>query len=262
LHRKSFVEMKLKPKSLHYRFTNKRNYKLKTPCCGRSNADGKFVNYKGLADQFGYCHSCGQSSLPRKLYEDELGNLFYWNNKLFKYDMVETSKGEFVIQNEEFNDFKCNTNFKFIDIQVVKKSMIPNQSNNLLNFLHKKYNKESVTEVCNKYYVGTTSDGFSIFWMINKMGKVQKSKEVWYSSEGKRSNKFRVPYKNEDGYYSCLYGEHLIDQSKPIVLVESEKSAIICAIEFPQYTWLAYGGLTALTTQKLIALKNQKMMIN
>ena len=42
----------------------------------------------------------------------------------------------------------------------------------------------------------------------------------------------------------CLFGEHLlIDKTKPVAIVESEKTAIISSIYFPQFIWLAFGGI-------------------
>jgi hypothetical protein len=42
----------------------------------------------------------------------------------------------------------------------------------------------------------------------------------------------------------CFFGEHLLseDKDKPIAIVESEKSAIICSFYLPLYTWIASGG--------------------
>lgn len=42
----------------------------------------------------------------------------------------------------------------------------------------------------------------------------------------------------------CFFGEHLLagEVSKPIAIVESEKTAIICDICMPDYIWLATGG--------------------
>lgn len=50
-----------------------------------------------------------------------------------------------------------------------------------------------------------------------------------------------------DGYESkpCFYGEHLLSEypDKPVAIVESEKTAIICSICLPDYLWLATGGI-------------------
>ncbi len=46
-----------------------------------------------------------------------------------------------------------------------------------------------------------------------------------------QNRKFMVPYKNEDGYYACLFGENLIYDElkgrKTIIIVESEKTAVV-----------------------------------
>lgn len=111
------------------------------------------------------------------------------------------------------------------------------------------------------YFIGTTNDGGTIFWNINKELKVQKSKICYYQKNGKRTSKFKVPYKNEDDYYSCLFGEHLLTNNKPIILVESEKTAIVCAINFPEYNWLSYGGINGMTNEKMKVLSGNSILI-
>lgn len=79
---------------------------------------------------------------------------------------------------------------------------------------------------------------------------------------GKRTNYFKVPYKNQDGYLSCLFGEHLLkNNTKPIILVESEKTAVVASIVLPHYTWLAYVGINGLTAGKLKVLARKSIII-
>ena len=41
----------------------------------------------------------------------------------------------------------------------------------------------------------------------------------------------------------CLFGEHLlINSSSPVMLVESEKTAVVMSHFIPDYIWLATGG--------------------
>ena len=41
----------------------------------------------------------------------------------------------------------------------------------------------------------------------------------------------------------CFYGEHqLKGNNKPAALVESEKTAMIAALHYPKFNWLATGG--------------------
>ena len=58
----------------------------------------------------------------------------------------------------------------------------------------------------------------------------------------------------------CLFGEHLLPQhpDKPIALIESEKTAIICSGLMPQYLWLATGGKSQLSQEKLSVLAGRK----
>ncbi len=61
----------------------------------------------------------------------------------------------------------------------------------------------------------------------------------------------------------CLFGEHLLKQfpNKSVAVVESEKTAIIASHYCPDFLWLATGGLSNLTPQKLSILKNRKVML-
>src|SRR5690606_21438528 len=112
---------------------------------------------------------------------------------------------------------------------------------------------------------GTTKDGGTIFWSINQNYGVQKAKISYYNNEGKRTKKFKVPYKNKDGYFACLFGAHLLSESfkgsLTVVLVESEKTAIVGEILLPQYVWLAYGGINGLTETKIECLTGHKVLI-
>ncbi|MGJ5642809.1 DUF6371 domain-containing protein [Formosa sp. S-31] len=137
--------------------------------------------------------------------------------------------------------------------------------NPLLKYLRSTYGNTETEIVKELYHIGTSKHNGTIFWYINVYGKAQKAKVSFYDTNGKRTNKFKVPYKNEDGYYSCLFGEHLLGSkehySKPIILVESEKTAIVCAIRLPQYNWLAYGGINGLTDEKLKVLIGNQITI-
>jgi len=153
---------------------------------------------------------------------------------------------------------KCNT----IPFHKVNHSLLVKQSNNLIAYLIQLYGLDKVLKAVRMYYIGTSKFNWTVFWYVDKQRRVRKSKEVLYKSNGKRINKFRVPYKNENDYYFCLYGEHLLEyNTKPIILVESEKTAIVCSIQFPNYTWLAYSGINGLTSHKIKVLENLQIVI-
>lgn len=225
--------------NLNLKFSPKRNFNLITPCCNRSNKDGKFVNFKELPENYGYCHSCGRANIPL---------------------------------NSNFSITSDNTNvksdnhipLKFIPESTIWKHFHCMPENNLLQYLRKTYGSIKVDDAKETYVLGSSIDGGIFFWNINSDLKIQKAKIAYYDENGKRTNKFKVPYKNEDGYHSCLFGEHLVYdkvKGKTIVLVESEKTAIVGHILLPKYIWLAYGGINGLTETKLKPLTGHNALI-
>ena len=82
--------------------------------------------------------------------------------------------------------------------------------------------------------------------------------------------------------HHCLFGTHLVtgerltvngerlsNSPEPITLnpeptiavVEAEKTAVIMSAHYPQYLWLAAGGLTELTAQKLFPLRHHRIVL-
>lgn len=147
------------------------------------------------------------------------------------------------------------------------------ENNNFVQFLLTIYDKGAVIEAVKRYRIGTSDcwNGANIFWYLDKRKRVRSGKVMLYDkSTGKRIKKDGVPLINsmrailikkgeisEDfNQKTCLFGEHLlVDKSKEIRLVESEKTAIIASLEFPEYLWLAAGGKSFLTKERIKVLK-------
>ena len=255
-----------------FEFSNKRNFNLITPCCNKSNKDGKFASYKHLPDIYGYCHSCGVANFPPSLYKDEKGEEYIWNNikdcfepivsHLYYKNVLQTYHNN-VIQRDT-DVATSNNEPKYIQKGLVLRFFDHKPENNLLQYLRNTYGNIKVDVISKMYYIGTSKDGGTVFWNINQKQKVQKAKVSYYNPDGRRTSHFKVPYKNEDGYYTCLFGEHLIDdlnKSTPIILVESEKTSLVCSIHLPNYIWLSYGGINGLTENKLDVLIGHKVIL-
>ena len=99
-------------------FNSKRDYKLITPCCGRKNEDGKFINYKNLNQEYGYCHSCGKASLPPTIYADEKGNEYIWNELESKFQTG------FIPTKNSIANLPTISTQKFIDESIIWKYFI------------------------------------------------------------------------------------------------------------------------------------------
>ena len=60
----------------------------------------------------------------------------------------------------------------------------------------------------------------------------------------------------------CLFGEHLLnDKTKPVAIVESEKTAVIASVYFPKFIWLASGGKDGLNAEKCSVLKGRSVTL-
>lgn len=60
----------------------------------------------------------------------------------------------------------------------------------------------------------------------------------------------------------CLFGEHLlIDKTKPVAIVESEKTAVIASVYLPHFIWVAVGSLTNLNAEKCSILKGRTVTL-
>ena len=61
----------------------------------------------------------------------------------------------------------------------------------------------------------------------------------------------------------CYFGEHLLneDKSKPVAIVESEKTAVICSVYLPEFIWLACGSANNLNEARTKVLKGRNVVL-
>jgi len=101
-----------------------------------------------------------------------------------------------------------------------------------------------------KWRVGSSNNGRTDFHFVDCTGTTRNIKTFAYLSDGHR-NKDVFPYSlkhksDQEVYSMCFYGEHLLtgNEASTVCIVESEKSAVIASWKYPQYEWLATGGMT------------------
>lgn len=133
--------------------------------------------------------------------------------------------------------------------------------------------KKAVKETCELYRIGSKNDDV-VFWYINQNDEIVDGKVMRYKEDGHR-NKEKPPYflhgyvcKEGERDILPFFGEHLLSmqelKDKPVGIVESEKTAIICNIFEPFYVWLATGGKTNGTTnmrEKMRPLRGRKVFV-
>lgn len=163
----------------------------------------------------------------------------------------------------------------FIDIEILKASMNPAalESNHFVKFLLNLFGTEITNKLIGRYFIGSSKHwiGSTVFWQVDAQGRIRTGKVMLYNpTTGKR---VKQPYSHITWVHSalkkpnfslkqCLFGEHLlIDKTKPVAIVESEKSAIVASVYFPQFIWLAVGSLTNLNAEKCSVLRGRKVVL-
>jgi len=137
--------------------------------------------------------------------------------------------------------------------------------NNFALGLYKYFPKEKVNAVLKKYCVGTAKGGKVIFWQVSLKGEVRTGKIMQYDPLTlKRTSDIdwvHSRYKNFN-LKQLYFGAHLlVDTKTPVAIAEGEKNAILGALYFPQYNWLAVGSVTMLNVEKLNALKSYNVTL-
>lgn len=221
---------------LELKFDRKRS-RVKHCPCGKSNRDGKFVPYAGHDDK-GFCHSCEKKFLPDR--EQEI-------KRFVPKPEVPTS---------------------FIHIDTFKSSLSGYEKNTFVLFLHETFGPELTNLVVARYFIGSTKKGATIFWQIDTSGKIRSGKIIQYDTTGHRSKDVSPIWVHTElrlSHYNLkqsLFGAHLLKgNSKAVAIVESEKTACISSLYFPEFLWLACGGIDGLKTEKMTALKGHSVIL-
>lgn len=219
------------------------------PECGKRNVFTRYVDESGnqIADELGRCDresKCGYHLKPKE-YFDSRG--IVWT------PTITTPKP----QPEPMELTEIPASY-FTD------SLKNSSQNSFIKFLLSRYDRDDVLSVAERYTVGDF-EGFTVFWRMDASGKVWTAKLIRYdAATGKRIKggysldwmhsvlKKRDVLPENSDYRRGFFGAHLVtDDSTPIAIVEAEKTAIIAALVLPEYLWLACGGKTQISAEKL-----------
>ena len=132
------------------------------------------------------------------------------------------------------------------------------------------------------YRLGRSRDDAVIYWQIDHLGVTHDGKLMWYGPDCHRlkhrnatwvSHLLKRHYGVPDDIYQsvhCFFGQHLLRSEKSkvksekvraVAIVEAEKSAIILSEIYPQYIWLAAGGMGELQPYKFAPLHRHKVVL-
>jgi hypothetical protein len=220
--------------------------KTTCPKCQHKKCFTRYVDALGIVhfpDYVGYCDrcdKCGYHYTPRQ---------FFQEHPDCRPDAGMREIPPFMVRRED------PTPPSFMDVKIMEQSLGHYEINRLYLFLSRRWGKETVDAIFRRYHVGTANlwGGSTVFWQVDAKGRVRTGKVILYdATTGHRvkDERARVSWVHslmrlpEFHLCQCLFGEHLltIHPRRKVVLVESEKSALIGAHFLPCYVWLATGG--------------------
>lgn len=238
----------------HLKKYNGPSSRLTCPNCGRKRCFSPYVdeNEQIVGAQYGRCDhesSCGYikyppretnwTKSPSKCYQKE-------NQKMKNAtDQVTIEPAETI-----------NT----IPMDIVRKTVRTSPPSNFIIFLQTLFEWGLIAFLINEYFIGVTRAGDVVFYQIDGNNRCRSGKIMKYDREtGHRikdpNAKTPITWVHsllkKQGVLpqawelsQCLFGEHLLKKypDKPVILVESEKTAIIGAGFKPEYVWVAVGG--------------------
>lgn len=243
--------------------------KYDCPSCGKKKTFTRYIDLEKdeyLGIKVGICsriQKCNYHYPPKDFFEDEKS--ISAASPGVKPKVLMTA----ALLRAKHNPNEDNLLPSYIDQDLFLQSLREPSENNFLAFLEKAMNKEAVIALRSKYQIGTSKKwkGATIFWQIDENNNVRTGKLMLYNKNtGKKSkiNWVHSVLKAEDyNLKQCLFGLHLLnsDKSKAIGIVESEKTAVIASIAFPEFIWMATGGLNNLKSEVIEPLANRKVIL-
>jgi hypothetical protein len=129
---------------------------------------------------------------------------------------------------------------------------------------------EATEKAIKMYHIGTAKNGGAIFWQMDSFGKIRTGKIIRYDENGHRRKDVTPPVQwvhitlnlPDFSLAQCFFGEHLLkDTTKPVAIVESEKTAVIASCYLPDFVWLACGGSEGINPDKIGCLKDRTVIL-
>ena len=142
----------------------------------------------------------------------------------------------------------------YLPFETMDKSVSDHARCNLYPFLERLFGRDIAAWICTDYLIGTNKDGNTVFWQVDIFGKIRQAKVMQYNPETGKRNKDTGAFfagkkilKNaEANFQQCFFGEFLLsfpeNNHKTIAIFESEKTAVIASVYFPDFVCLATGG--------------------
>lgn len=170
------------------------------------------------------------------------------------------------------------------DAALVESTLSHYERNDLAIYLRRLLGVKKADEMLTQFRVGTGDNWHvspwwprsTVFWQIDQQGRIRAGKVFNYSSATGKRLKGKNPQEHRPYWIheiltlqdfhpvQCLFGLHQLAEqptSKPVAIVEGEKTAVICSAFLPGFIWLATGGKGNLTADRCKVLAGRSVTL-
>lgn len=235
------------------------------PNCRKKHQFSRYINTETetyVAEEVGKCNreaKCGYHYPPSQ---------FYKQNPQSHFQNISTNYTSKKIKTKPKSQTEKTTTIpsKYVDLSRLKANQTP-----FYKYFSDVLSKDMLDHVYELYRVGRYHDknwtNCVLFWQIDVKGNVRTGKIFKYNaSTGKRvaQNWFHsIHYKDKFQLKQVPFGLHLIKEypTNKIAIVESEKTALLMSIAFPNFIWLAVGGCQNLNHSMLSEIENRDVVL-
>ena len=210
--------------------------KTTCPSCGKSRCFVRYIDEQGsisFPGNVGKCdheNSCGYHYTPKEYFKD--------NPDVLEMD-EESGKSLLSAPYKTADKTPSCIVPSYIPSSYVLRSLSHYSINPLYQYFCHVFGEDETDRLFGMYRIGTSLKwgGSAIFWQIDINGQTRTGKVMYYNAE--TGHRVKEPQafvswahselKLQDFHLKqCLYGEHLLkNSSSPVMLVESEKTAVV-----------------------------------
>lgn len=247
--------------------------KYRCPSCNQQKRFTRYIDTETgeqLPDHVGRCDredKCGYHYTPKQYFEET--KLDRKHPQQFKRQFTPIKKIE------------PKKPIDYLPEDILERSTENWEQNNFASFLIQIFGYEVAKDLSDLYLIGNSKHwkGATAFWYVDEDLKIRQMKVMHYTigtgtinrtkshqlaykwsdktktyfkdiNYGHKINKLgkeilkKISNNLEANLLDCFFGEHILKiyPNKQIAIVESEKTAIICSVYYPQYIWIATGG--------------------
>lgn len=160
--------------------------------------------------------------------------------------------------------------YNFIEPTIIKR--LQGQRNTFIDFLLTLFDKPKVAAAVERYFIGGDSHGRTIFPNLDQEGRCVGGAVIPYlvnghRDKGKGISNLHSELKRKDKTLptqgdQVLFGSHLLRlyPSASVGIVESQKSAVILSIIYPDVVWLATAGMTNFNERLLSSIYDRNVI--